>query len=293
MSDTIAAGFLNINKPLGITSHDVVARVRRGLKIKKVGHAGTLDPLATGVLVVCVGYATRLSEYAVDSRKRYRARVHLGVTTESYDAEGDIVARCDASEVGRDDVQRILPAFTGEIEQLPPMYSAVKQGGRKLYELARAGQTVERKSRTVRIYNLELIAWEPPEFTLDVECGAGTYIRSLAYDIGDALGVGAHLSGLTRTGSGSFSVEDAVSLDDLLVGDWRAFLQPPDSVLMDYPALHLDRARADDVRHGRAVANTDGAEAEFARAYAPDGTFIAVLKAADGLWRPHKVFSAI
>lgn len=122
MSDTIAAGFLNINKPLGITSHDVVARVRRGLKIKKVGHAGTLDPLATGVLVVCVGYATRLSEYAVDSRKRYRARVHLGVTTESYDAEGDIVARCDASEVGRDDVQRILPAFTGEIEQLPPMY---------------------------------------------------------------------------------------------------------------------------------------------------------------------------
>ncbi|NDJ61826.1 MAG: tRNA pseudouridine(55) synthase TruB, partial [Chloroflexi bacterium] len=197
-------GFLNIDKPLGWTSHDVVAKLRRGLQIKKIGHAGTLDPLATGVLVICLGAATRLSEYVMDTTKRYRAVVHLGVTTDTYDAEGEITAQRPSDHLSEADVRDALGAFVGALEQVPPMYSAIKQGGRKLYDLARAGEVVERPPRPVHIHALEVVAWQPPQVTLDVTCSPGTYIRSLAYDLGAALGVGAHLAGLMRTASGSF-----------------------------------------------------------------------------------------
>src|SRR5215207_3710637 len=192
-------GFLNIDKPLRMTSHDVVAQVRRKFKLKRVGHAGTLDPLATGVLVVCLGAATRLSEYVMDSTKQYRARVTLGVTTTTYDAEGDVVQQREAGHITRKMVEAALPQFTGEIDQLPPMYSAIKKGGRKLYEIARAGETIELTPRRITIYGLEIVEWSPPECVLDVTCSAGTYIRSLAFDLGKALGVGAYLSGLVRT----------------------------------------------------------------------------------------------
>ncbi|MFN8528211.1 MAG: tRNA pseudouridine(55) synthase TruB [Anaerolineae bacterium] len=192
-------GFFNIDKPLRRTSHDIVADVRRGLGIKKVGHAGTLDPLATGVLIVCVGGATRLSDYVMHSTKAYRARVTLGTITTTYDAEGEIVEQKPFTHITREDVLHVLPRFTGAIEQVPPMYSAIKQDGRKLYDLARAGVDVERPARPVTIQALELVEWGLPEFRDRCDVQRGTYIRSLAYDIGAALGVGAYMSGLRRT----------------------------------------------------------------------------------------------
>lgn len=284
-------GFLNVNKPPSVTSHDVVAKVRRGLGLKKVGHAGTLDPLATGVLVLCIGAATRLSEYVMQSSKRYRARVHLGITTDTYDAEGAVQRERDISGITRGEVERQLAAFVGEIAQVPPMYSAVKQGGRKLYELARAGQTVERQARIVTIERLETLDWSPPEFTLDVVCSAGTYIRSLAHDLGEALGVGAHLAGLVRVTSGSFTLDDAVALDTLLASeDWQQYLVPVQTALADWPSVHLDAMDVEKVRHGRTVADKAAVDDRLALAFAPQGDFVAVLKAEAGKWRPEKVF---
>lgn len=288
------SGFLNINKPPDMTSHDVVAKIRRGLKVKKVGHAGTLDPLATGVLVICMGVATRLSEYAMASAKTYRATVHLGVTTTTYDAEGETISQQDAAHISRQDVEQALPQFLGAIEQLPPMYSAVKQGGRKLYELARAGKEVEREPRSVTIESLQLVEWTPPTFTLDVVCSAGTYIRSLAFDLGEALGVGAHLAGLVRMASGRFSIDASITLDNLLdVSNWWQYLLPLDFVLQDFRAVNLDETETDHVLHGRpVVSDMETLEGELARAYDNNGQFIAILKAQDNRWRPHKVFIA-
>ncbi len=286
-------GLLNVNKPAGPTSHDIVARVRRGTRVKKVGHAGTLDPLATGVLVLCLGPATRLAEYVMNSPKTYRARVHFGVETTTYDAEGEVVAE-DPSPVTREAVEAALAPFRGTIEQVPPMYSAIQQGGRRLYELARAGQEVERPARTVTIERLDLLAWAPPVAVLEVVCSPGTYIRSLAHDLGQAVGVGAHLAALERAASGSFRVEDAVGWAELeaamAAGTWTAWLLPPDRALADLPALHLDAAGAARVRQG----GTIEAEAAhgLARAYGPDGTLIAVLEGRGRAWKPHKVFDA-
>jgi tRNA pseudouridine55 synthase len=286
-------GFLNVYKPGGLTSHDVVARARRVFDVKKIGHAGTLDPMADGVLVLCLGAATRLSEYVMQSTKRYRARVRLGVTTDTYDAEGRTVRERDASRVQREDVERLLPVFQGDIEQIPPMYSAIKQGGRKLYELARAGQEIERQARQVRIDALVLTDWSPPQFTLDVTCSAGTYIRSLAYDLGERLGVGAHLAGLTRTASGVFTLETAIPLDVLLTcGTWQDYLVSPETALAGWPAVRLDVAEEAHIRHGRAIPAADEpGNGALAFAYGVDGTQVAIVERDGDLWRPHKVFS--
>lgn len=286
-----SAGFLNINKALHLTSHDVVAKLRRGLKLKKVGHAGTLDPLATGVLIVCVGSATRLSEYAMASTKTYRARVRLGETTTTYDAEGEITDRRDASQVTRADVERALAVFTGELDQIPPMYSAIKQGGRKLYDLARAGQTVEREPRRVTIEALTLTEVDLPEFTVEVVCSAGTYIRSLAHDIGASLGVGAHLTGLVRTASGGFTLANAVTLETILqASDWTPYLLPPETALAGWRVVQLSPADLDHIAHGRTIPAADATPDELAHAVAPDGRSIAIVRAGDGVWHPYKVF---
>ena len=286
-----ASGFLNINKPLGMTSHDVVAKLRRGLKIKKVGHAGTLDPLATGVLVICVGNATRLSEYVMQSQKTYRAQIHLGVTTDTYDAEGSVINRQDASGIRRDQVEEALRGFLGDIDQMPPMYSAIKQGGRKLYDLARAGETVERERRRITIHSLDVVNYSLPEFTLDVTCSAGTYIRSLAYDIGELLGVGAHLAGLARLASGRFTIETAVSPDTVLsTGHWGQHLVSPEMALADWPRVDLTIDDTEHIMHGRAI-TASASPNTIGFGYAPDGQLIAILRADDGHWRPHKVFS--
>ena len=288
-------GLLNLYKPSGPTSHDLVVAVRRGTRIKKVGHAGTLDPLATGVLVLCLGPATRLSAYVMRSPKTYVARVRFGVETDTYDGAGRIVAE-DSRPVERTHVEEALAQFRGTIAQVPPMYSAIKQGGRKLYELAREGETVARPPREVTIWRLELRRWEPPEADLLVECSPGTYIRSLAHDLGRVVGVGAHLAALERTASGAFTADEAVRWDEfqgaMHAGQWQRYLLPPDLALRDLPAVHLDAAGADDVRHGRFIAVDPAAgDAPEARAYGPDGALLAILERRGTRWKPARVFA--
>jgi tRNA pseudouridine55 synthase len=245
--------------------------------------------MATGVLVICLGSATRLSEYVMDSPKRYRARVHLGITTDTYDADGTITQTRDCAHLQRADVETALRQFTGDIQQIPPMYSAIKQGGRKLYDLARAGEMVEREARSVRIDSLTLSHWQTPEFTLEVSCSAGTYIRSLAHDLGELLGVGAHLTALTRLASGVFQLDEAVSLDRLLeTGDWQSYLITPQRALADRPAVYLNTDEIERLRRGQTIPRT--ADDGLAFAYGPDGTLVAVVESDAGLWKPHKVF---
>jgi len=186
-------GILNINKPRDRTSFSVVAMVRRLSGERRVGHAGTLDPAATGVLPVCLGQGTRVTEYLVDAAKTYRAQIELGVATDTYDASGKITEQGDPSGISREQVESALASFRGTIQQIPPMYSAVKHLGQPLYKLARSGIEVERKSRRAEIYRLEITDWQLPVVTIEVECSKGTYIRSLAYDLGRSLGCGAHL----------------------------------------------------------------------------------------------------
>ncbi|GAB4570655.1 MAG: tRNA pseudouridine(55) synthase TruB [Anaerolineae bacterium] len=293
MSAEDVFGFLNLNKPVGPTSHDVVARVRRLTHVRKVGHAGTLDPLASGVLVICLGPATRLSDYAMHTTKQYRATVRLGAVTDTYDAEGQVVAEYSVPALDRAAIEAALARFQGEIEQVPPMYSAIKQGGKKLYELARAGQEVARPPRKVTIEHIELVTLDLPELVLDVTCSSGTYIRSLAHDLGAALGTGAYLAGLVRTASGPFHIQDAVTLEDfedaVQAGNWRQLVLPPDIALQALPAVHLTPEQAAGVLHGQGFPAPATASSE-ARAYDDRGQFVAILRAEKGAWRCVKVF---
>ena len=211
-------GILNIDKPQGLTSHDVVARTRRLADQRRIGHAGTLDPMATGVLVVCLGRATRIVEYVTAGLKAYRARVRFGETTDTWDADGEVVKREVVGDLTLAAIEGALPQFRGRIEQVPPMYSALKHEGVPLYRLAREGVTIARKPRAVEVYDLEVREWQRPILELDVRCSKGTYVRALAHDLGQALGVGAHLSGLIRTAVGPFRLCDAVELDTLEEG---------------------------------------------------------------------------
>lgn len=293
-------GFLNIDKPLGMTSHDVVNRVRRAMGTKQVGHAGTLDPLATGVLIVCVGAATRLSEYVMSETKAYRAVVHLGVETDTYDAEGQVLSTADTSAITREQVDRALDAFRGDIQQIPPMYSAIKQDGRKLYELARKGQTVDVPPRAVTIHSIDILDWRTTEsqqlqVTLDISCTAGTYIRSIAHDLGAALGVGAHLAALSRTASGSFRLAQATPLDTLVSSEDKVnYLIAPAAALANHPSMRVDAAQIADLVHGRAIdagdAEAVNAAAAVIMAYDETDRLVAVLAHRDGRLHPHKVF---
>ncbi len=243
-------GLLIIDKPSGLTSHDVVQRVRRATKIRQVGHAGTLDPMATGVLVVCLGQATRVSEYLLDHDKVYRATIRLGVETSTYDADGEVVSTHEVN-VERATVEQALARFVGEIRQVPPMYSAIKREGQKLYELARRGIEIEREARSVIIHSIELLDYQAPDVTIEVRCSAGTYIRSIAHDLGTALGLGGHLIELTRTAAGPFAIDQAIPLDRFEAaaheGWWHRQLLTIDAALSDWPQVVLgepDRTRA-------------------------------------------------
>ncbi|MBM6828135.1 tRNA pseudouridine(55) synthase TruB [Anaerotignum lactatifermentans] len=208
-------GIFNIYKEKGYTSHDVVAVVRKTLHMKKVGHTGTLDPDAEGVLPVCVGKATKLSDIIMDGRKSYRAVVRLGITTTTEDASGEVLEE-KTVDFDEDQIRRTVAEFTGEIRQIPPMYSAIKINGKKLYELAREGKEVERKARTVTIYGITIRNFLPPDaFEIDVDCSKGTYIRTICSDIGKALGCGAHMASLLRTKTGAFCLENAIRLEEL------------------------------------------------------------------------------
>lgn len=285
-------GFLNIDKPAGITSHDVVARVRRATRQRRVGHAGTLDPAATGVLVVALGGATRLIEYVQDATtKGYHALVRLGVTTETDDAEGTVVSAAPVPPLDRQTIEGALDRFRGRIMQVPPMYAALHHEGRRLHELARAGVVVERQARPVTIERLTLLDWSPPLLALDILCGKGTYIRALARDLGAAIGCGAHLQALRRTAVGAFRVEDAVPLAALEAGTTTLAqaLAPPEQAVVDWPAVTLGAVATRRVRNGQAITLAEIA-GERLRAHGPDGALLALLERAGAMWKPQKVF---
>lgn len=285
-------GFLNINKPAGLTSHDVVARVRRlaGRGVK-VGHAGTLDPAATGVLPVALGAATRLIEHLAEARKGYRGLVRLGVTTSTDDAEGEALATRPVPELDDAAIEAAVAPLRGTIMQVPPMYAALHHEGRRLYELAREGKTVEREPRPVRI---DQLTWSRAgaDLLLEVACGKGTYIRALARDLGAALGCGAHLASLERTFVGPFRLEEAVGLEALLAdpGLLPAALLPPETAVADWPVAQLDATQVRRVANGMPVELPD-LTGERARAHGPDGALLALLRREGAAWRPAKVFS--
>lgn len=292
-------GILNIDKPAGQSSHDVVQRVRALTGIRRVGHAGSLDPLATGVLVVCVGrLATRVVEYLMDEPKVYRADACLGVTTDTFDAEGSVVNE-RAVTVDRGAVESALQRFQGPIQQIPPMYSAVKHGGTPLYRLARRGIEVERQPRAVEIYSVQLIAWDPPSCTLEMSCSPGTYVRVLVHDLGQELGCGAHVTGLIRLASGSFRLKDAISLDGFAEavseGHWTELLYAADGALAHrFPALRLDADAARRLCSGQAIKTNarESGHGALARVYGPEGRFLALAAydPAYDTWAPRKVF---
>jgi tRNA pseudouridine55 synthase len=235
-------GVLNIDKPAGMTSHDVVAQVRRLARVKRVGHAGTLDPDATGVLLVCVGQATRIADLLTDAGKEYQAVLALGCTTSTEDAGGEVLTQTEAAHITQQQLQELLPRFTGSISQIPPMVSAVHHEGKRLYELARAGITVERQPRQVQIDKITLESFQPgarPTAALTIACGKGTYIRTLCADLGAALGVGGYMAALRRTQVGSFSLADSVPHAALTKENLAASLIAPVQALSTYPMVRI------------------------------------------------------
>ena len=288
-------GLILVDKPTGPTSHKVVSIVRRETGVRKVGHAGTLDPRASGVLILCLGSATRLSEYLSTTSKRYEAVVRFGKSTKTYDAEGDDIHITGAVPT-EEDIRDIIPEFTGKIEQVPPPYSAIKVKGKKAYELAREGKEVNLESRDVTIYKLNLVEYRPPDLVLDIECSAGTYIRSLAHDLGEQLGTGAFLANLRRTKVGHFTIDDCVSLRTLELGfvdgTWVEHLRPAVDALPDLPRISVEGKNYEDVTFGRLIP-ADGTASGTAMAIGPDGDLAAILEAAeDGTkWHPKKVFT--
>ncbi len=285
------SGILNLNKPRGMTSHDVVDIVRRVVGIRKVGHAGTLDPMATGVLLICVGRATRLAEYLVRSQKCYQATARLGVETDTYDADGKVL-RAGPVAVERDVVEAALGEFCGSISQVPPMYSAVKQGGQPLHRLARRGVTVERAPRRAFISHISLTDWSPPDFSFRVSCSAGTYVRSLAHDLGSHLGCGAHLTQLLRCRCGQFDIEASLPLGDLTPDNWETHLQPMCVAVDGFPVIILDSGSVTRLTQGQSIRRRpEHPVADLARVDTSDGVFFALVRPSDdgSRWLPHKV----
>ncbi|OGN89614.1 MAG: tRNA pseudouridine(55) synthase TruB [Chloroflexi bacterium RBG_13_46_14] len=302
-------GILNINKPEGPTSFNIVSRVKKLTGEKRVGHAGTLDPAASGVLPVCLGSGTRVIEYLMEGAKDYRAEIEFGKTTDTYDAAGSITSLTDSSSVNRNQIETALNNFLGKIQQVPPIYSALKRKGKPYYELARAGIDVEIASRPVMIHNITVRDWKPPVVTIDVTCGKGTYIRSIAHDLGQIIGCGAHMKSLERRKYGPFSIDDAVSIDELersCSGNfWQRYIHPIDSVLLHLKSIVVNDDIMQDIQHGRTFENnnisiqtfTDQSQPEEfqetrCRAYGLDGCFLGILRyvSETGQWKPEKVF---
>ena len=284
-----------VDKPVGLTSHEVVQIVRRGTSIRRAGHTGTLDPRASGVLVILIGPAVRLSEYVSASDKRYQAVIQLGKSTDTYDADGRTLATNPVT-ITEEQFEEVLQQFVGEIEQVPPPYSAIKVRGRKAYEMAREGEDFDLQPRKINVYSLELLEWDPPEAVIDVYCSSGTYIRSLANDIGNELGCGAHLVGLRRTKSGRFTLRDAVPLRKLREafynGTWYQYVIPAAEALSDWPSVALSDEAVDAVRHGHRIPAEAGI-GKMARGISMEGDLVALLEfdPTTSEWQPKKVFS--
>lgn len=290
-------GLLNVNKPKGMTSHDVVDAIRRISGVRRVGHAGTLDPAAIGVLPIAVGQATRVVSYLVDKDKVYEALIRLGIATDTYDDEGKITYQAGSPlDVSRSQIEQELAAFVGEISQVPPAYSAIKHRGQPLYRWARQGLAVEPEPRMVKIHSIETLSWEPPWLEVRVECGRGTYIRSLAHELGQRLGCGAHLGGLTRTACGPFRLEEAVTLDALENGfardRWASVFHPMDKALEGLPSVSLNEETVQRVRFGQKIELSVESTEMALRAYNEAGELVALLHhdGTNGLWKPKPVF---
>ena len=272
-------GVIILNKPRGSSSHRMVSIVRRALDMKKIGHTGTLDHGATGVLPILVGTATRASDLLTAQDKRYRATVLLGTVTDTLDTDGEVIAEKPVS-ITESDIRSIVSGFVGNIEQLPPMYSAVQVGGQRLYHLARQGIEIERKPRSVTIYSIEILSIDIPRVTIDVHCSKGTYIRTLAADIGDKLGCGACIESLTRTQSGDFLIENSVTPEQLSElsekGEAESVIIPTDKLFPDYEAVQLDKKRADRVKNGVPIYFGGKDFGQKLRIYDENGNFIAL-----------------
>lgn len=302
-SNAFRGGYLNVNKPSDWTSTDVVRKLKGMTKVKKIGHGGTLDPIATGVLPVCLGNGTRFAEMVLLGSKEYRITLQLGASTNTYDADGDVTEEREFSAIGQEKAEAVLHSFRGKIEQRPPMFSAVKHNGKRLYELARQGVEVERKARQVEVMRLDLTRWEPPEAELEVECSHGFYARSLVHDFGQELGCGAHLSGLVRTRAGRFRIEDSHTLEEIQervdAGDWQELVDPVDFTLQHLPSVKLDPVTAEAVQHGQPLSvaqfgpPSGSKPGQQVRAYDADSELIAILVYEPERlgWRPNKVLA--
>ncbi len=283
-------GVLLLDKSVGLSSNAVLQRAKRLFNAEKAGHTGTLDPMASGLLPLCFGEATKFARFLLDADKRYRAEVRFGVTTTTQDAEGSVIVAQPVS-VDRAHIETALPAFTGALKQMPPAHSALKFQGRSYYDYARKGIEIPRPSRDVEVKILTLIDWSSPIATLDVVCSKGTYIRTLAADLGAALGCGAHLAGLRRTATGGFGIDEAISLDalggiDIAARD--ALLRPIDCLLDALPRLDVAGDDAIRLRHGRSIDAPVPAFERF-RAYGPDGDLVGVLARVDDVLVPDRL----
>ncbi len=283
-------GYLNVDKPTDWTSSDVVVKLRGefGLRARglKIGHGGTLDPMATGVLPICIGSATRFSDRLLSGDKRYEISMMLGVATDTYDSQGKVVQQVDADSVTEGAFRAALAKFRGEFDQVPPMYSAIKVGGQSLYRIARRGETIVRDPRRVRVHFLDVTCWDPPFASVAVECSKGFYARSLAHDIGDELGCGAHVTSLRRTRSGPFGIEDSIELSSLIDltdhDEWRRRLLPVDYVIQDLPRVDVNGEGSVDFKHGRLVRCVSHESIEnngrYLRVYGTKGEFLGLGK---------------
>jgi tRNA pseudouridine55 synthase len=290
-------GVLLLDKPVGLSSNDALIRAKRLYLAKKAGHTGTLDPLASGLLPLCFGEATKFSQDLLEADKTYEATMRLGIRTTTGDAEGEAIETRDVT-CDQGAVERALAQFRGEIVQVPPMYSALKRDGKPLYEYARAGQTVEREGRQVTIHALKLLACALPDVTVRVTCSKGTYVRTLAEDIGETLGCGAHLVMLRRTGVGALTLADSVTLDalsDALPDQRDAWLQPVDALLSTFPSVQLDAEATRRFLHGQRLRLADLAvdesvlHATRTRVYASEGKLLGVARVGEGVLAPERL----
>ncbi len=279
-------GIILVDKPADWTSHDVVAKLRGILHERRVGHSGTLDPMATGLLAVFVGRATRAVQFAENHSKRYVASLRCGFSTDTQDTSGRVTAQT-GSKPTEAELMAVLPEFTGDISQIPPMYSAIKMSGKKLYELARKGETVERKPRTVNISELSLVGRDEDDFVLSVSCSKGTYIRTLCNDIGERLGCLACMSALRRTNAGPFDVRDAHTLSEI-AEDPERYIIPVDSLFSEHPAIDLSAAQSAKLKCGN-ILNVSAKNGEY-RVYGENGDFLALAYVSAGKLKTIKSF---
>lgn len=294
-------GVINVNKPQGKTSFQVVSLVRKLSGTKKAGHSGTLDPDATGVLLILLGRATKLAGFLMDSPKTYQVKIAFGCATTTYDFNGTVTHEVDTSSLTLDHIKENLKRFQGDIEQTPPMHSAVKYRGKPLYRLARAGVDIPRKPRKVHVFRVEVLDWQNPLLTLEIECSKGTYIRSIAHDLGNATGYSAHQRELARTRNGPFHIDDAVSIPTLeeafRSGQWRDIVKPLDAAVSHLPPMVINPSLEKAITYGHPFPSSDQGthytDNQYCRVYSQDKRFLGVVRfnARQGLWEPERVLA--